>query len=111
MNYPVPRKENPIYLFWKILWAFSFTTGAFSLVVAFFSLNTGFTGMTPPATYFVLVTAAAIVLPLYTLPAYCAYRKDMKGAKRILLCNLFLGWTLIGYILCAVRVAQYKISD
>lgn len=108
MKYPVPRKENPVYLFWKILWTFCFCTGAFSVVVAFFSLNTGFTGMTPPAVYLLFTVVAAVVLPIYTAPAYCAYRKAMPRAKGILWLNLLLGWTLVGYIICAVKVERFK---
>ncbi len=111
MKYPVPRKENPVWLFWKILWTFCFCTGAFSVVVAFFSLNTGFAGMTPPAIYLLFMMVAAVAVPFYTAPSYCAYRKAMPDAKKILWCNLLLGWTLVGYILCAVRVDRYKLSD
>ena len=110
MKYPVPRKENTVWLFWKILWTFCFCTGAFSVVVAFFSLNTGFTGMTPPAICLLFTVAAAVVLPLYTAPSYCAYRKAMPDAGKILLLNLLTGWTLAGYIICAVKVNQYRKS-
>lgn len=111
MKYPVSRKENPIYLSWKILWAFCFCTGAFSVVVAFFSLNTGFTGMTPPAIYLLFMIAAAVVVPVYTAPSYCAYRKAMPQAKKLLLINLFFGWTVAAYIICAVKVDKFKLPD
>lgn len=111
MKYPVPRKENPLFLFWKLLWTFSFCTSLFALVVAFFSLNTGFTGMTPPIIYIVYALGAAVFLPLYTLPSYCAWRKGMEKRKKVLLCNLFLGWTLAGYILCAVWVGRTPLNS
>lgn len=100
------RKDNPIYSFWKILWAFSFSTGIMALIISFFSLTTGFEGMTPPLTYALIVFALAIALPLYSLPAFFAHRKRMEKRKSLTLCNFFLGWTLIGYILCAVSVAK-----
>lgn len=104
----LPCKENPVYLFWKILWAFSFSTGVLALIISFFSLNTGLTGMTPPMAYAVAVFFAALFLPIYTLPSYFAYRKHMGRAGRLLVCNLLLGWTLVGYIICAVKVYNSK---
>ena len=98
------RKENPVFHFWQILWAFSFSTGILALIISFFSLNTGLTGMTPPMTYALSVFFAAIVLPLYMLPSYFAYRKRMAGERRLLLCNLLLGWTVVGYIVCIFKV-------
>ena len=106
MEYPVPRKENPLFLFWKLLWTFSFCTSLFALVVAFFSLNTGFTGMTPPIIYIIYAMGTALLMPVYNLPSYYAYRKGMDKRKKLLLCNLLLGWTLAGYILCIVKVCK-----
>jgi len=111
MEHPVPRKENPLYLFWKILWAFCFSTAMIAAMVAFFSLNTGFTGMTPPAVYLVVAVAVALVLPLYTLPSYFAFRKQMQKRKGLLWCNLLLGWTLVGYIICIVWVCKTGIRE
>ena len=102
------HKENPIYLFWKILWSFSFSTGVLGLIVSFFSLNTGLTGMTPPMIYSVSVFAAAIFLPIYTLPAFFAYRKRMAAQRKILLLNLFLGWTVVAYIILVFKVRFAK---
>ncbi len=110
MEYPVPRKENPIYLFWKILWAFCFSTAMIAAMVAFFSLNTGFTGMTPPAAYLVVMVASMVFFPIYTLPSYFAFRKAMKKRKTFLLVNLLLGWTILGYIACIVWVDRTKIG-
>lgn len=102
------RKENPIFLFWQILWSFSVATGVLALIVSFFSLNTGLTGMTPPMAYAVVVFSAAVILPIYLLPSYYAYRKRMKKARALLLCNLLLGWTVVGYIICVVKVRFYE---
>ena len=104
----VPRKENPLFLCWRILWTFALCSSAFALVVAFFSLNTGFEGMTPPILYIIYALFTAAVFPLYTLPSYFAYRKRAQGRKKWLLLNLFLGWTLAGYIVCIVGVAKAR---
>ncbi len=100
----LPAKENPIFLFWKILWSFSFSTGILGLIVSFFSLNTGLTGMTPPMIYTLSVFAAAVVLPIYMLPSYFAYRKRLKQARKWLWLNLLLGWTVVGYVICAFKI-------
>ncbi len=102
------RKENPIFLFWKILWSFSFSTGILGLIVSFFSLNTGLTGMTPPMLYSLSVFSAAVALPIYMLPSYFAYRKRMPNARKMLLLNLLLGWTVVGYIVCVFKVRFAK---
>ncbi len=99
----LPRRENPVYLFWKILWSFSVSTGILALIISFFSLNTGLTGMTPPMAYAVVVFGAALFLPIYLLPAFFAYRNKKKNARTLLLCNLLLGWTVVGYFICAVK--------
>ena len=102
------RKENPIYRFWKILWAFSFSSGIMALIIGMFSLNTGFEGLTPPLTYALFVFAAAVVLPIYSLPAFFAYRKRMAKSKRLAVLNFLAGWTVIGYILCVVAVGKLQ---
>ena len=102
------RKENPIFLFWKILWSFSFSTGILGLIVSFFSLNTGLTGMTPPMLYSLSVFAAAVVLPIYMMPSYFAYRKRMPNARKMLILNLLLGWTVVGYVVCVFKVRFAK---
>ncbi|MBQ6824072.1 MAG: superinfection immunity protein [Clostridia bacterium] len=97
-------KENPIYLFWKLLWAFSVSTGILAVIISFFSMNTGLTGAGPAMVYALTVFGAAVVLPIYTLPAFFAYRNRMKKARVLLLCNLLLGWTVIGYIVCIAKI-------
>ena len=104
----IPRKENNIYLFWKILWAFCGSTGLLALVIGFFSLNTGMTGLTPPLTYAVMAFLLAVFLPVYILPSYFAYRMQLAKRRRILWVNLLLGWTLVGYISSAIYVSRHK---
>ncbi len=107
----LPAKENPIFLFWRILWSFSFSTGLLGVLISFFSLNTGLTGMTPPMIYSLSVFAAAVALPIYMLPAYFAYRKRIKTAKKYLLLNLLLGWTVVGYIVLVFKVRFYGAKE
>ncbi len=107
----LPRKENPIFHFWKILWTLSFVTIVMSIIVGFFSLNTGYTGMTPAACCLVVAAVMAVFLPIYTLPSYYAFRKRLPQRRGLLICNLLLGWSLIGYIIVAVKVGKAKMED
>lgn len=97
-------KENPICNFWKILWAFAFSTGTIALIVSFFSLNTGLEGMSPPFGYATFIFGLAAIMPIYTLPAYFAHRKRSPKRKGVTLWNLLAGWTVIGYIICVIYV-------
>ena len=55
-------------------------------------------------------TAAMLMLPvfiisslwLYFLPSIKAYRRKLENAQSILIVNLFLGWTLIGWVFSLV---------
>lgn len=98
------RKENPICHLWQILWAIALSTGIMALVISFFSLNTGFEGMNPPFWYAVFIFGLAILMPLYSLPAFFAHRKQMKARRAITFWNLVAGWTLIGYVICVIYV-------
>ena len=100
----LPAKENPICNLWKILWAIAVSTGIMAFIISFFSLNTGFEGMNPPFWYGVFIFGLAILMPLYSLPAFFAHRKRMKARRSVAAWNLLLGWTLIGYVICAVYV-------
>ena len=102
----LPRKQNPVYQFWKLLWSFSVSTGVLALIISFFSMNTGLTGMAPPFVYALVIFAAAVVLPIYMLPSFFAYRCRVKNARALLLWNLFFGWTVVGYFLCAFKVSR-----
>jgi hypothetical protein len=44
-------------------------------------------------------------LVIYFLPAIWAYRKNRKNKLSILLLNIFLGWTLIGWVVALVWTA------
>ena len=104
----LPNKENNVYLGWRVVWTISVCAIIIGLVVSFFSLNTGFTGMTPPMIVVVAAAIAIAAVPLYTLPAFFAYRKAMDGRKKLLWVDLLLGWTIIGYIACIVWCAKSR---
>jgi hypothetical protein len=47
-----------------------------------------------------------LLLAVYFLPAYVAYRRFHPNAVPILLLNLFLGWTLVGWVAALVWAAM-----
>lgn len=47
---------------------------------------------------FILI-GAALALGIYFLPTLIAYKRHATGFKRILVLNLLLGWTLVGWII------------
>ncbi|MBQ7090014.1 MAG: superinfection immunity protein [Clostridia bacterium] len=102
----LPNRENRIYLGWRIVWTVCVCAVIIGLVVSFFSLNTGFEGMTPPMTVAVGAAISIAGIPLYTLPAFFAYRKEHPARRALLWVNLLLGWTVAGYIACIVWCAK-----
>lgn len=47
----------------------------------------------------ILLMAAAILVPIiYGLPTYIAYRREHDQKLPIAIINVFLGWTLIGWV-------------
>jgi len=55
-----------------------------------------------------LVIAIPLCLFLYFLPAYIAFKKEKKNKVAIFALNLFLGWTLIGWIVALVWSLTYE---
>lgn len=102
----IPRKENSIYLFWKMLWVFAAVTSFLALIIGFFSLNTGLTGFMPPFSYAASILLTAVFLPIYMLPAYFAYKWQQPTKKKILWLNLLLGWTIVGYVACFLKATK-----
>lgn len=102
----ISNKENSIYLGWRVVWTIAFCVILLGALISFFSLNTGLEGMTPPAIAVICGAISIPAVPLYTLPAYFAYRKEMPARKRLLWLNLLLGWTVAGYIACIVWCAK-----
>jgi len=54
---------------------------------------------TKPQVFWTMSIPAIGAVFLYTLPAYIACKKEHLNAGVIILVNLALGWTLIGYVL------------
>jgi len=47
-----------------------------------------------------------ILLAIYFLPAIIALKRDKRNQNAILLLNLFLGWTFIGWVVALVWSAM-----
>jgi len=47
---------------------------------------------------FILILFIIFKMVLYCLPSIIAYRKDSPAKVKILLINLILGWTVIGWL-------------
>ena len=43
-----------------------------------------------------------VVLPLYFLPTILANRRDHPQFQGLLVANIFLGWTFLGWVVCLV---------
>jgi len=50
----------------------------------------------------------AALVAVYFLPGLVAYKRDHQNAASIMLLNLFLGWTLLGWIGAMVWSASAK---
>ena len=49
-------------------------------------------------TVLVVLFIAAIFLGIYFIPTIIAFRKKHKDKVPILLLNIFLGWSILGYV-------------
>lgn len=43
-----------------------------------------------------------LLLVLYFVPAAIAYARDHRNFAGVLLLNIFLGWTLVGYVMALI---------
>ena len=50
----------------------------------------------------IIIIAAALFLALYFLPCIIASSRGTKSQGGIFLLTLFLGWTLVGWLLAAI---------
>ena len=50
----------------------------------------------------------AALVAAYFLPGLVAYKRDHQNAASIMLLNLFLGWTLLGWVGALVWSASAK---
>lgn len=58
--------------------------------------------MTDTGAGFLLFIMAVLLLVLYFIPSISAYRVGHHNKDAILMLNLFLGWTLLGWVAAAV---------
>jgi hypothetical protein len=54
--------------------------------------------------------AAAVILIFYPLPGFLAWLYDDPAWRRILLLNLLVGWTLIGWIVIEAWVEVRRLK-
>ena len=47
-----------------------------------------------------------LMIGLYFLPAIIAYRRDVPNKGSVAVINIFLGWTLIGWIIALAMAAR-----
>jgi hypothetical protein len=52
-----------------------------------------------------------VAIGLYFLPYIIAYEKGKRNSTSIFLLNLFLGWTLIGWVVALVWSTSYEKPD
>lgn len=50
----------------------------------------------------------AVLVAVYFLPGLVAYKRDHQNAASIMLLNLFLGWTLLGWVCALIWSASAK---
>lgn len=48
---------------------------------------------------FIVILITIIFIVLYLLPSILAIRKKCKNLSKIILINVFLGWTIIGWLI------------
>jgi Superinfection immunity protein len=51
-----------------------------------------------------------LLMGIYFIPAMVAAKRGHKQAAPILVLNLFLGWTLIGWVISLVWACSYQVS-
>ena len=44
------------------------------------------------------IFAIGLLFSIYFLPAIIAFAREMRNAGSVLVINLFLGWTLVGWV-------------
>ena len=52
------------------------------------------------ATYLALGSLLVFLIVLYFPPTFFAYINRVRARRWILLCNVFLGWTIVGWFVC-----------
>ena len=64
-----------------------------------------------PAAAIVLAIIIFVVLPVYLLPAFIAYRRHAPDPASVAVINVFLGWTFIGWVAAlALSVRERRLA-
>ena len=53
---------------------------------------------------FIVISIVLILITLYFIPSIIAIKKKHKDLSKILMINIFLGWTIVGWIISLVVV-------
>ena len=53
---------------------------------------------------FIVISIVLILITLYFIPSIIAIKKRHKDLSKILMINIFLGWTIVGWIISLVIV-------
>ena len=53
---------------------------------------------------FIVISIVLILITLYFIPSIIAIKKKHKDLSKILMINIFLGWTIVGWIISLVIV-------
>lgn len=56
------------------------------------------------------VALLLILVPLYFLPTIVAYRRDVPSFGSVLVIDLFLGWTFIGWVVAFAMAMRDPIA-
>ncbi len=62
----------------------------------------GLGGLSVGAALLLIVLAAAVFPLLYLLPTIVAIQRHKRNALSLMMLNLYLGWTLLGWVLAMV---------
>jgi len=54
----------------------------------------------------IIIILAIIGFVVYGLPSIIAYRKHHPKENAIIIINFFLGWTIIGWVICLAWAVQ-----
>jgi uncharacterized RDD family membrane protein YckC len=55
--------------------------------------------------------AALILVPLYLAPAFIAARRKCKSSAGIVVLDLLLGWTLLGWVIAMVWAVSGEVTQ
>lgn len=83
------------------------------LFLAFYSWSMGQIPSNELNGFGILVSGLFFVFgpALYLLPTYEAWKRDHKSLSSIALLNIFLGWTVIGWIVAIVWACKSQVQD